>query len=135
MRSARVRFRPTADIQITGQALPLTTRWKRCRLPSSICGCRLAGDGCQGEEMNEGEPGAFSTFLIGILPWVVLTIPLGVVIYRLSKQKGRDSLAATVFAFVPFVNWYLMVYFVGATNRLAETRLEEICERLRPGEE
>lgn len=82
--------------------------------------------------MNEGDSGA-TQLLIGLMPWVLITIPLGFVIHRLSKQKGRDSLATTIFAFVPFVNWYLMVYFVGATNRLEEAKLEAIYRKYCPG--
>lgn len=71
-----------------------------------------------------------ASFLIGILPWIVVSIPWGIVIHLLSKQKGRGSLATTIFGFVPFVNWFVLPYFMGATNRLLESRLEEICGRI-----
>ena len=67
-----------------------------------------------------------TSLLIQTLPLILLTIPLGVVTYLLSKQKGRNSLAITILAFVPFVGFYLMIYFVGATNRFTELKLEEI---------
>lgn len=83
---------------------------------------------------GEGDAGA-AALLIGILPWIVISIPWGIVIYLLSKQKGRSSLTTTIFAFVPFVNWFLLVYFMGATNRLVEARLEEISRRFGTGGE
>ncbi len=47
-------------------------------------------------------------------------------IHLVSKQKGRNSLATTILGFVPIVNFYLLVYFVGATSRLMELQLEEM---------
>lgn len=73
--------------------------------------------------MNSGEvvTSPAASFFVQLLPLLIVTIPLGFVINKLAKQKGRDTTAATVFAFVPFVNFYLMVYFVGATSLLTDS--------------
>lgn len=107
---------------------PRSMGLKLAGLPSNAWPCRLTCDDSKGETKMNGEvaaaPNELLVFFIQLLPLVLVTIPPGIVAYLLSKQKGRDSLATTIIAFVPFVSLFVMFYFVGATNRLTESKLD-----------
>lgn len=60
-----------------------------------------------------------------ILPILMLLI-FGIVAHMLAKEKGRNVVLWTVLGFIPVVNIFCMLFFVGAAN----LRLEEKIDRL-----
>lgn len=76
------------------------------------------------------EQGNEST-LLSLLPLVILTIPLGFIARMLAKEKGRNIPLWTVLGFIPFVNYFCFVFFIGAANLRLEKKIDQLLEKHR----
>ena len=68
--------------------------------------------------MNNG----FSSIIMLLL----FTIPMGIISYKLAKDKSRNVALWTVLGCMPLINYFCIIYFVGASN----TRIEEKLDKL-----
>ncbi|MCP3926585.1 MAG: hypothetical protein GY714_28835 [Desulfobacterales bacterium] len=72
---------------------------------------------------------AFSTFSI-LLPLIVMTVimtlPLIFLCRQLAKEKGKDLLQYTILGCIPFVNYYVLFYLIGTSNRNLDEKLDRI---------
>lgn len=68
--------------------------------------------------------------LLSFLPLLIIMIPLIFVIRKLAIEKGKDAVLWTVLACIPFVNFIILWYIVGTTNKRLEDKLDKILESL-----
>lgn len=64
------------------------------------------------------------------LPLIILSIVIGLVAHNLAKEKGRDVTLWTILGILPFINFFMIWYFVGASNLKHEAKLDEILSRI-----
>jgi hypothetical protein len=50
------------------------------------------------------------------LPLILLTIPLIFICHQLAKEKGKNVSLWTVLGIIPIVNYFVVLYLVGASN-------------------
>lgn len=67
---------------------------------------------------------------LSFLPLLIIMIPLIFVIRKLAIEKGKDAVLWTVLACIPFVNFIILWYIVGTTNKRLEDKLDKILESL-----
>ena len=68
--------------------------------------------------------------LFSLLPLLLMTLPLGFISRMLAKEKGRNVLLWTVLGFIPLVNYFCLMFFIGAANLKVERRIEQLFEQL-----
>jgi ABC-type uncharacterized transport system YnjBCD permease subunit len=68
--------------------------------------------------------------LLSFLPLLIITIPLIFVIRKLAIEKGKDAVLWTVLACIPIINFIILWYIVGATNKRLEEKLDKILDAL-----
>ncbi len=66
--------------------------------------------------------------IVQLLPLLILYLPLGFVVRRLAKDKGRNVRKWTIWGFIPIVNVVLAPYFMGAANLRAERKLDALLQ-------
>ena len=74
------------------------------------------------------EHGTEST-LLSLLPLVLMTLPIGFISRMLAKEKGRNLTTWTVLGFFPIVNYFAMIFFLGAANLKLERKLDELLAK------
>ena len=60
-----------------------------------------------------------------VLP-IILSLLNGVIIHFLAKEKGRKVTLWTILGFIPFVNLFLLPFFVGAANLRLEDKIDQL---------
>ena len=65
-----------------------------------------------------------------LLPLIVMSVPIAIVAYLLAKEKGRNVVTWVVLGLIPFVNFWCILYFVGASNFRMEKKLDLIMSKL-----
>ena len=68
--------------------------------------------------------------LLTFLPLLIMTLPLILIIWKLSKEKGLDTVLWTILACIPLINMIIMLYIVGTPSRTIENKLNRILESL-----
>ena len=68
--------------------------------------------------------------LMGFLPMLLMSIPMGIVAHVLAKQKGRHVVLWTILGIIPLVNMFCTWYLVGASNLLLEEKIDRILRKL-----
>lgn len=68
--------------------------------------------------------------LLSFLPLLIIMIPLIFVIRKLAIEKGKDAVLWTVLACIPIINFIILWYIVGTTNKRLEEKLDKILESL-----
>jgi uncharacterized membrane protein len=64
------------------------------------------------------------------LPLTILCIIVGSIANCIAREKGRNVTLWTILGLIPFLNIFLIWYFIGATNLKLESKLNEILTRL-----
>jgi hypothetical protein len=70
------------------------------------------------------------SILFSLLPLVLMTLPIGFISRMLAKEKGRNVLLWTILGFTPLVNYFCLLFFIGAANLRLERRVEQLFEQL-----
>jgi len=68
--------------------------------------------------------------IISLLPLVIVMVPMIFVIWRLAKEKGKNTTLWTILACIPFVNFIILPYIVGTPSKTLENKLNKILELL-----
>lgn len=67
--------------------------------------------------------------LLSLLPLVLMTLPIGFISRMLAKEKGRNLTTWTVMGFFPIVNYFAMIFFLGAANLKLERKIDELLAK------
>jgi len=68
--------------------------------------------------------------LVSLLPLIIIIIPIVIIVYKLAKEKGKDTTLWTILACIPIINIISIMYIVGATNSKLEAKVDKIIEAL-----
>jgi hypothetical protein len=60
------------------------------------------------------------------IPLIIMMIPLIFICRQLAKDKGKNALKYTILACIPIVNYYALIYLVGAPNSMVEEKLDRL---------
>ena len=71
--------------------------------------------------MQSNGPG-FAAFI----PLLVMTLPLIFICHRLAKDKGKNVALYTILGIIPLVNYYILFYLVGTTNKAMEEKIDKV---------
>jgi hypothetical protein len=71
-----------------------------------------------------------TTLWLSFLPLLVMTIPLGIICYHLAKNKGLRVVPWIFWGFIPIVNYFILIYLVGAKDKLIDDKLNNIIRIL-----
>lgn len=72
------------------------------------------------------EPGTLEL----ILPLLLIAIPWAIAVGMLANDKGRNVLLWVVLALIPIVNFFAVVFIIGASNLRVEQKIDEILSKL-----
>ena len=64
--------------------------------------------------------------LLSLMPLILMSIPIGITARKLAKEKGRNVTLWTVLGFIPLVNYFCIMFFIGAANLRVERKLDEL---------
>ena len=67
--------------------------------------------------------------LLSLLPLVLMTLPIGFISRTLAKERGRNLTTWTVLGFFPVVNYFAIIFFLGAANLKLERKLDELLAK------
>jgi hypothetical protein len=67
--------------------------------------------------------------LLSLLPLVLMTLPIGFISRMLAKEKGRNLTTWTVLGFFPIVNYFAIIFFLGAANLKLERKIDELLAK------
>jgi hypothetical protein len=67
-------------------------------------------------------------FLLQLVPFAILSMGLGLQAFLLARDKGRNVVLWTVLGLIPLVNFFCMWFFVGASNRNLEKKIDQLLE-------
>jgi hypothetical protein len=62
-----------------------------------------------------------------ILPILMLFI-FAIIAHMLAKEKGRNVVLWTILGFIPVVNIFCMLFFVGAANLRLEKKIDQLLK-------
>lgn len=62
----------------------------------------------------------------GFIPLLIMTLPLIFICRSLAKEKGKNVAAYTILGIVPLVNYFILLYLVGATNKIMERKIDKV---------
>jgi hypothetical protein len=69
--------------------------------------------------------------LASFLPIIILSVTWSITAFLLAKQKGRKPFLWAILALLPFINFLLIWYLIGASDLKHEEKINEIIERLK----
>jgi hypothetical protein len=69
-----------------------------------------------------------SSSLLSLVPFFTVSTILGVVAFRLAREKGRNVPLWTILGVLPLVNFACMCFFIGAANLRLERKIDELLE-------
>ena len=69
--------------------------------------------------------------LLSLVPLLIITVPIIFMCYHLSKEKGKNVTLWTILGIIPFVNYFALIYLVGAANVRLERKIDEILSLLK----
>jgi len=78
------------------------------------------------------EPNNFDIFM-SFVPLIILTIPLFFICRSLAQEKGRNVNLWSILGIIPAVNYFAVIYLVGAKNNILENKLDKIIELIQIG--
>ena len=58
-----------------------------------------------------------------------MTLPIGFISRTLAKERGRNLTTWTVLGFFPVVNYFAIIFFLGAANLKLERKLDELLAK------
>ena len=73
-------------------------------------------------------PDPFQQFLEALISVLIVSLPVGFIARRLARDKGRNVTKWTIYGFIPFINFILVWYFVGASNLRMERKLDALLQ-------
>ncbi|CAA6696727.1 Unannotated [Lentimonas sp. CC19] len=76
--------------------------------------------------METAPPNTIAQFV----PLIILCLAIAGTAFALAKDKGRNVPLWTVLGLIPVLNFFLIWYFVGASNLKHEAKLNEILARM-----
>jgi hypothetical protein len=68
--------------------------------------------------------------LVASMPFLVLAIPTAIIGNLLAREKERNVPLWTLLGAIPGVGWFSVAFFIGASNRRLERKLDAILNRL-----
>ncbi len=69
------------------------------------------------------------TTIFSLLPLLLMTLPLGIVSHLLAKDKGRNVSLWTILGLIPLVNYFCILYFMGASNLRLEKKVDYLLRQ------
>lgn len=76
---------------------------------------------------HEVAPAAFK--FVSLLPLIVMILIVGLTAHFLAREKGRNVVLWTILGCIPFINFFFIWFFVGATNLRLEKKLDLIIQK------
>ena len=70
----------------------------------------------------DSSPGSFASFI----PLLILLIPFIFICRKWARDKGLNVTKYTILACIPGVNYFAILYLIGATNKKTEAKLDEL---------
>lgn len=67
--------------------------------------------------------------LLSLLPLLLVMLPIGFISRMLAKEKGRNVTTWTILGFFPIVNYFAIIFFIGAANLKLERKIDELLAR------
>jgi hypothetical protein len=64
--------------------------------------------------------------LLSFLPLLLISLLFALLGHFLAKEKGRNVKLWTILGAIPFVNMFLMWFFVGAANLRLEKKIDQL---------
>ena len=71
--------------------------------------------------------------LMSLLPLIIITIPVFFICRQLAKEKNKNVGKWTIIGLVPFVNYFAMLYLIGASNHQLEDKIDRMLAKLEGG--
>ena len=68
--------------------------------------------------------------VVQFLPLIILSVACALIAHHLAKEKGRDVTLWTILGAIPFINFFFIWFFVGASNLKHEAKLDEILSKM-----
>ena len=69
--------------------------------------------------------------LMSFLPLLIMTIPLIFICRQLAKEKGKNVGLWTVLGIIPLVNYFAVIYLMGAANVQLEQKIDLLLSRIK----
>ena len=73
--------------------------------------------------------------LLGLIFPGILWLMTGIAAYLLAKDKGRNVVLWTILGLVPIINFGAIMFFIGASNRRLEEKLDKLLKEKRTGQQ
>jgi len=77
-------------------------------------------------ESNSAGFGAF-------IPLLLMTIPLIVICRKLAQDKGRNATKYTILGCIPLLNYVVLLYLIGTTNKIMEDKIDQVLSIINSG--
>jgi hypothetical protein len=71
--------------------------------------------------------------LLSFLPLLIMTIPLIFICRQLAKEKNKNVGLWTVLGIIPAINYFSVLYLIGASNIQLENKIDRLLEKLEAG--
>jgi len=72
--------------------------------------------------------------LIGLIPYIIIAIPMALMCRHLAEEKGRSANFYTVLGIIPLVNFFSFAFLIGLTSLLLDKKLDTIIALLERNE-
>jgi hypothetical protein len=67
--------------------------------------------------------------LLSLLPLILVTLPIGFIARMLAKEKGRNVTTWTILGFIPIVNYFAVIFFIGAADLKLERKIDQLLAK------
>jgi hypothetical protein len=67
---------------------------------------------------------------ISLVPLILATIPIVFICHRLAREKGKDVTLWTILGIIPLVNYFVLLYLVGAVNVHLQRKVDRVLSLL-----
>lgn len=74
------------------------------------------------------EPTHANAGLLQLAPLLLISISVGFCARALARDKGRDVGVWTVLGFIPFLNLFVVWFFMGASNLRLERKVDALLK-------
>jgi hypothetical protein len=79
-----------------------------------------------GPPAGTGGPATGGSPMSLIFMLLVIILPAIIICRRLAKEKGKNITTYTILAIIPAVNYFALLYLIGASNTMLEEKIDTI---------
>lgn len=72
------------------------------------------------------QPASNTNLFVSLIPFLLITLAIGVIGYFLAKDKGRSAFRWAILCVIPGFGYCFLAYLVGCTNLRLEAKLDAI---------